>query len=127
MKTKFLLTLLALNGLVLSAGNASAVTVSVGQNNLNISSLSHTIGELANLDPDSHSLIESAIHRALMAKAIPDGSLSEVTHTDKHRVHGKIIRHPKPPIIHGIIRHPNPKHPTIHGIIRHPQVEHHDK
>jgi hypothetical protein len=53
MKTKFLLTLLALNGLLWGVSSASAYTISTLENTHNISKLSHTISELIDLDAGS--------------------------------------------------------------------------
>jgi hypothetical protein len=68
MKTKFLLALLTLNSLLFYANSAFAATASSIEGTQQIASLSQTIAKSINLDGDYHSLIESAINRALLAK-----------------------------------------------------------
>jgi hypothetical protein len=69
MKTKFLLSLLALNGL-LCASSASASTGSPSDN-YHQSQISQTISALIGLSADDRILLELAIDRALIAQAAP--------------------------------------------------------
>jgi hypothetical protein len=66
MKTKFLLMLIALNGLVWGVNGASA-TLSTSHDTAR---LSQTIAGLVGLDRDTHSLVELAIDRALIAQSV---------------------------------------------------------
>jgi hypothetical protein len=68
MKTKFLLALLTLNSLLFYANSAFAAKASSIEGNQKIANLSQTISKSINLDGSYHSLIESAINRALIAK-----------------------------------------------------------
>jgi hypothetical protein len=70
--TKFLLTLLALNGLLLSANSAAAYSVSEPEIHYDILSLSRTIADSIDLSGDYHSLMELAIDRALLAQKVKD-------------------------------------------------------
>jgi hypothetical protein len=70
--TKFLLTLLAVNGLLLSPNSASAYSVSEPEIRHDIPSLSRTIAESIDLGGDYHSLISIAIDRALIAQQVKD-------------------------------------------------------
>jgi hypothetical protein len=65
MKTKFLLVLLALNGMYWGANSASAYTTNGTQSTAH---LSQTMAELIGFDRDTYSLIEVAIDRALIAQ-----------------------------------------------------------
>jgi hypothetical protein len=62
MKTRFLLTLLALNSLLLGSTSVSAATTP------DVTNLSRTISSLVDLGADSQSLMEAAINRALLAQ-----------------------------------------------------------
>jgi hypothetical protein len=77
-KSKFLLMLLVFNGLLWGANSASARIVSATANNYNIAQLSLTIAESIGFTPDTHSLIELAIDRALLAQS---SQLDQVTTT----------------------------------------------
>lgn len=66
MKTKFLLTLLALTGLCLGTNSAVAATTTADASN--IDRLSQTISQLIDLDPATHNLVAFAIDRALLAQ-----------------------------------------------------------
>jgi hypothetical protein len=68
MKTKFLLALLTLNSLLFYANSAFAAKASLIEGNQKIANLSQTISKSIDLDSGYHSLIESAINRALLAK-----------------------------------------------------------
>jgi hypothetical protein len=111
MKTKLLLMLLALNGVLLGTNSASASTVAPTENTHNIASLSQTISDL--IDFDGHNLVELAINRALLAKDIKDSNTEDSNYSDRQ------------PIINGKIANPNlrPKkdRPLINGIIRSPE------
>ena len=72
MKTKFLLTLLAVNGLLLSANSASAYSVSEPEIHHDIPSLSRTISKSIDLGSDYYSLVNIAIDRALIAQQVKD-------------------------------------------------------
>jgi hypothetical protein len=71
-KTKFLLTLLAVNGLLLGANSASAYTRSSPETSHDIANLSRTISESIDLGDDYHSLVSIAIDRALIAQQVKD-------------------------------------------------------
>jgi hypothetical protein len=66
MKPNFLLTIIALNTLFLSTSIATASNISPAYN---IFKLSQTISKIVGFDGDNPNLIESAIDRALKAKA----------------------------------------------------------
>jgi hypothetical protein len=68
MKTKFLLTLLAMTGILISANNAVATTISTPERDRSITNLSQTIANLINLD--DRNLVELAIDRALLAQQV---------------------------------------------------------
>lgn len=72
MKARFFLALLAVNGLVFAANSASAFTRSSTDNPHDAADLSRSISKIVNLKPDTHSLIEMAIDRALLAQAASD-------------------------------------------------------
>jgi hypothetical protein len=74
-KTKFLLTLLAVNGLLLSPNSASAYSVSEPEIHHDIPSLSRTIAESIDLGSDYYSLVNIAIDRALIAQQVQDINL----------------------------------------------------
>jgi hypothetical protein len=105
MKARFFLGLLAFNGLFLAANSASANSGSTGENRHDITQLSRIISELVKFAPDSHSLVEMAINRALIAQQAgepapqPAGGISAPNFTSD----------PQPqPIINGKIANPNP-------------------
>jgi hypothetical protein len=100
MKTKFFLMLLALSGLFWHPNHATAYTtvaptITDGQ----IPQLSQTISELIGLDRDTHSLVEFAIDRALIAQKVNDNLRPVVT--------AGVPISPKQPIITGKIAVPN--------------------
>jgi hypothetical protein len=115
MKTKFFLTLFALNGLLLSANSASAATLANVETVQNIINLSDTIANL--VDVNDRSLLETAINRALLAQnnypsntrsmPIGDAPLDET-------------RGDRQPIINGKVANPDyqpqPDRPLINGI-----------
>jgi hypothetical protein len=72
MKTKFLLTLLTLNGLLFGTNSAFAVTVSEIDLSQNTARLSQNIAKSIGFDRDTHSLVEFAINRALIAQKLGD-------------------------------------------------------
>jgi hypothetical protein len=119
MKTKFFLTLLAINSLFLGENSAFAFTTSSTATSQNISNLSHKISTLVDLDQDSHSLVEFAINRALLAKT----PASAGGHTPGQPfINGKIANpnpHTPPPLINGVIANPNPHTapPLINGVV----------
>jgi hypothetical protein len=111
MKAKFFLSLLVLNGFLLGTNSASA-TEPISENQYDLASLSQTIAESIGFHPDTHSLIELAIGRALTAKKlndiptppsvitagvpVPSRNLSD---TDRSRVtSGRIPQQPTPPV-----------------------------
>ncbi len=67
MKTKFLLMLIALNGLVWGVNGASAYALPTDHDTAR---LSQTISGLVGFDRDTHSLVALAIDRALIAQAV---------------------------------------------------------
>jgi hypothetical protein len=67
MKTKFLLMLIALNGLVWGVNSASAYTLPTDHDTAR---LSQTISGLVGFDRDTHSLVALAIDRALLAQVV---------------------------------------------------------
>jgi hypothetical protein len=71
-KTKFLLTLLTVNGLLLGTHSASAYSVSEPEIHHDIPSLSRTISASIDLGDDYHSLVSIAIDRALIAQQVKD-------------------------------------------------------
>jgi hypothetical protein len=126
MKTKFFLMLLALNGLCLGANSLFPATASAASHH-DVADLSQTISQLVDLGPDSHSLVASAIDRALLARDIkangnPDVLINGIIYNPNPQpepfVNGKIINpNPQPqPIINGRIANPNP--PLITGKIK---------
>ncbi len=125
MKTKFFLTLLAINSLFLGGNSALAATTSPTATNQNISNLSHTISTLVDLEQDSHSLVESAINRALLAKTPAN---TEGSAPGQPIVNGIIANpHPQtpPPFINGRIANPHPQTllPFINGRIANPHPQ----
>jgi hypothetical protein len=137
MKTKFLLTLLALNGLFFGATSASAYTVAPIEHDYNISNLSRTISESIDLNRDYYSLIELAIDRALLAKGdknsetvdpIPAGGISVQT-DPKPIINGKVANPRHRPLKNGIIidrsqiKPPINENPIINGVV----VDRHQK
>jgi hypothetical protein len=133
MKNNFLLTLLTLTGLFLGTNTAFAATGSSIEHRQNITNLSQTIAKSIDLDGSYQGLIESAIDRALLAKAEkvsnstpaniavgePNGSIinGKIANPRRPIVNGKVIN-PHQPIINGRIA--NPKQPIINGIIINP-------
>jgi hypothetical protein len=69
MKTKFYLTLFAINGLILSAGSLSAATISNAESTNKISELSRDIARLVDMK-DRSELVKLAIERALLAQKV---------------------------------------------------------
>jgi hypothetical protein len=119
MKTKFLLVLIALNGLLLGANSASAATTAKVESNQNAASLSHTISELIDLDANTHSLVESAINRALIAKSVQVNEKGRSNYQQPiingRIINGRIIKPSRGPLINGIIIKDRPH--LINGII----------
>jgi hypothetical protein len=116
MKARFFLALLALNGLFFSANSASAFTGSSTEDRHNIANLSRTIAELVEFDPDTHSLVEMAISRALIAQKAgnaPDPQVAGGLQAPN------FSRDPFGPPIVGTIAIPNPP-PTVNGTIANP-------
>ena len=117
MKTKLFLMLFALNGLLLGARSASATSA-----NQNVSSLSHTIANLVDLDADAQILLESAINRALLAKNVKDND--KELQIGQQTVNGHVANpDPKPPepIINGGVVNPTPSEPIIFGRVANPR------
>ena len=134
MKTKFLLTLLALTGLLLGANSASAST----ESSHNIASLSQKISALIDLDPTAQSLVNLAIDRALIAQnkdsnKTPADANGETVRTTgaiepgatnkQPTIRGRVAKPNRQPIINGKIANPNPQpseSPMINGLIVNP-------
>jgi hypothetical protein len=74
MKAKFLLTLLTLTGLLLSANGVFAATGSTPDRSLRITNLSQTIAKL--IDLEDRSLVELAIDRALLAQQVNEPQIT---------------------------------------------------
>jgi hypothetical protein len=104
MKARFCLALLAFNGLFLGTNSASAFTESSIKYRYDITNLSRTIAELVKFDPDTHSLVEMAIDRALIAQKAGD-------ETEPKPLLGVMSDFPrdllKPPTV-GTIAYPDP-------------------
>lgn len=116
MKARFFLALLALNGLLFSTNSALAFTGSSTDNRHDIANLSRTIAELVEFDPDTHSLVEMAISRALIAQKAgnaPDPQVAGGLQAPNFSVD------PFGPPIVGTIAIPNPP-PTVNGTIANP-------
>jgi hypothetical protein len=134
MKTKFLLALLTLNSLLFYANSAFAATASSIEGTQKIANLSQTISKSINLDSGYHSLIESAINRALLAKGEKNNanvaggeSAPAPTSTPRSIVNGKVAQPtPKPtlkPNVAGGITVPvstTPRRPITNGKIANP-------
>jgi hypothetical protein len=69
MKTKFLLMLITLSGLCWGT-NSAAANVLATTSDRNSAQLSQTISHIIGLGQDTHSLVELAIDRALIAQAV---------------------------------------------------------
>jgi hypothetical protein len=132
MKTKFLLALLALTGLLLGTNSAFAAIASSTEHDRNITNLSQAISKSIDLDGDYHNLIESAISRALLAKGEtvsnaqaniavgePNGPIinGKIANPKGPIISGKVVN-PQGPIIRGRVA--NPRRPIINGIIINP-------
>ncbi|AFY91329.1 hypothetical protein [Chamaesiphon minutus] len=115
MKTKFLLALLTLTGLLLGANSAFAATGSTPENSQQITNLSRTIAKSIDLDGNYDNLIELAINRALLAKGETESIA--VGEPNGPIVNGIVVK-PTRPIING--RFVNPKGPIINGRIENP-------
>jgi hypothetical protein len=122
MKTKLLLALLTLTGLLLGTNSAFAATTGAStENSQQITNLSQTISKSIDLGGDYQNLLESAISRALLAKGEPANSSVQpniaVGEPNGPIVNGIIVK-PDRPIING--RYVNPKGPIINGRIENP-------
>jgi hypothetical protein len=111
MKTKFLLTLLVLTGL-LGTNNAVAATTSASDSNIDL--LSQTISQLIDLTPGDRNLVVTAIDRALLAQGDRDRQPTRLNVAGGEPV--------VKPIINGRIAQPKPERATqpkvlINGII----------
>jgi hypothetical protein len=82
MKTKFLLTLLTLNGLFWGVNSANANAEFVTGSDRQIATLSYDIAKLLNLDSTDRSLVKVAIDRALIAQRLGDCKNPTITNTD---------------------------------------------
>lgn len=112
MKTKLFLMLFALNGLLLGANSASAAPA-----HQSISSLSHTITNLVDLDADAQSLVELAINRAMLAKNVKDNDKD--LRIGQQIINGRIANPHHGLIINGKIDNPN-HGPVINGTVPYP-------
>jgi hypothetical protein len=74
MKTKFLLTLLAMTGIFIGANSAFANTVSTPERDRSITNLSQTIANLIHLE--DRDLVELAIDRALLAQQVNEPKIT---------------------------------------------------
>lgn len=133
MKTKFLLTLLTLTGLLLGTSSTFAATGSSTENSQKIANLSQDISKSIDLNGDYQNLIESAINRALLAKGEkvnhPEQPSIAVGEPNGPIINGKVAN-PHSPIINGKVANPNgpiingrtsnPRGPIINGIIINP-------
>jgi hypothetical protein len=81
MRIKFLLTLLALNGLFWGISSENANATSIEDSDRQIATLSHDIAKLLNLDSTDRSLVKVAIDRALIAQKLGDCKNPTITNT----------------------------------------------
>ncbi len=100
MKTKFLLTLLAMTGILIGANSAVANTISTPERDRSITNLSQTIANLIHLE--ERDLVELAIDRALLAQQVNEPKIptpivtagvprADITPTDKQpTVRGRV-------------------------------------
>jgi hypothetical protein len=104
MKTKFLLTLLTLNGIFWGINSASANALAATTNDRDIAKIGDHIAELLNFDPSSHTLVEFAISRALLAQTLNE--CKNVVNT-RDRIPAKNSRPPaQPKVTRGRIAKP---------------------
>jgi hypothetical protein len=126
MKTKFLLTLLAMTGILISANSSVADTISTPERD-RINNLSQTIANLIHLE--ERDLVELAIDRALLAQQVNEPKITTpvtagVPRADlkpteqKPNVRGRINKIKEVPI--GRIQ--QPQQPSI-GQTREPNVQ----
>lgn len=123
MKTNFLLALLVLNGLIFGEKSAAAFTESSSQNSQQIADLSQSISRSIDLNEDARNLLESAIHRALLAKEERSKTRSQA---EPEIAGGKAIQGSQPPMINGKVAQPQPSgKPIINGMMlpQPPQTE----
>jgi hypothetical protein len=114
MKTKFLLALLTLNGLLFSTNSALATTGMTSQNSQQITTLSQTISKSIDLTTDYQSLVELAINRALLAK----GERPEQS-PDPQAAGGIQVQTSEQPLTNGRVAQPQSvptRKPIINGI-----------
>jgi hypothetical protein len=110
MKTKFLLMLITLSGLCWGT-NSAAANVLATTSDRNSAQLSQTISHIIGLGQDTHSLVELAIDRALIAQAVNQPPAMP-------RTAGVPLAQPTPPA--GKVTEPKPqvsKTPVITGKI----------
>jgi hypothetical protein len=81
MRIKFLLTLLALNGLFWGISSEKAKATPIEDSDRQITNLSHNIAQLLNLDSTNRSLVKVAIDRALIAQTLGDCKNQTITNT----------------------------------------------
>jgi hypothetical protein len=123
MKARFFLALLAFNGLIFAANSASAFTRSSTDNRHDAADLSRSISQLVNLTPDTYSLIEMAIDRALLAQAANDNPVPLPPVTAGVPAPNQ-VKDPQPqPIVNGKIANPNPPKtkPRVRPISKRPK------
>jgi hypothetical protein len=125
MKAKFFLALLALNGLIFSTSSASANSVSIAENYHDIANLSRIISELVKFDPDTHSLVEMAISRALIAQKTGDVPAPQSQLAGGISVPNFGSDRQPQPIVNGKIANPNPPttQPKVKPVVKPPQSE----
>jgi hypothetical protein len=122
MKARFFLALLPFTGLVFAANSASAFTRSSTDNPHAAADLSRSISNIVNLTPDTHSLIEMAIDRALLAQAASDKT-APMPPTAGIPIPNQ-VKEPQPqPIVNGKIANPNPPKtkPRVRPISKRPK------
>jgi surface antigen len=116
MKTNFLLALLVLNGLLFGAKSAAAFTEPSSQTSQQIVNLSQSISKSIDLNENDRNLLESAIHRALLAKE--EGSKTQPS--AEPNVAGGMVIQGSEPSINGKVAQPQTQpsgKPIINGII----------
>ncbi len=127
MKTKFLLTFLTLNGLLFGTNSTFASTLPAVTQHQSSANLSQIISQSIGLQQDTHSLVEFAINRALIAQTLgncqaPNSSTTKNSTPQPQTVRGRVsVPTPQPnqqPII-GQIAVPDLK-PIVQGQIVNP-------
>ena len=121
MKTKFVLTLLAMTGIFISANSAVATTISPPERDNTITNISQTIANLIHLE--ARDLVELAIDRALLARQVNEPKIPTLVTAGVPRVDLKPIE--QKPTVRGRVpigRIQQPQQPAI-GQTQEPSVE----